>query len=540
MRRYLLLVMFAYTCQHLIGQEKYFVEFVDKNGTPFTIDNPSEFLSPKSVERRERQGIAVIETDLPVSPTYIHNLKGTGAKVLYTLKWFNGAVVEVGNSSILDALESLSFVSNITKVYEATAKSTETPDEDIYKAYSAAFDKQDYYNYGSSANQIKMLNGHMLHNLGFRGKGVTIGVLDGGFLKADILPAFDSLWIFNRIVYTKDFVNPKSDIFQEHSHGMLVLSAMGANIPGAIIGTAPEANYVLIRCEDTSSEQIIEEYNWAVAAELADSLGVDIINSSLGYYDFDATWQNHTYANMDGKSTPIAQAANFAAAAGLLVVASAGNEATYDWKYIITPADAMECVAVGAVNEKGNYANFSSIGPSADGRVKPDISAQGIRTTVQATNGAIGTADGTSLSAPIISGLAACLWQAMPSLTSKELRNRIIRSASLFSNPNFQLGYGIPDFFAAMDSVSQPKGDKNLIIFPNPAKNKVRIMLPLPINTEYTVMLATSTGMIVHYEESKSESLEHTLLIPDRLPSGIYFVQLRSNYGKSMGRIMKN
>lgn len=540
MKKGILIAILSTFFLQINGQDKYFVEFVDKKGTPYTLENPMEFLALKSIERRIKQRISISEIDLPVSPTYIHNLKSTGAKVLYSLKWFNGAVVELNNPEVLNEINNLSFVASTKKIFDSSAKKTATPEEEIYPIYKSKKDQKDYYSYGSSTNQIKMLNGHSLHNMGFRGQGITIAVLDGGFYKADILPAFDSLWVNNRIVHTHDFVNPHSNIYQEHSHGMLVLSVMASNIPEQIVGAAPEANYVLIRCEDTSSEQIIEEYNWAAAAELADSLGVDIINSSLGYYDYDATWQSHSYANMDGNTTPIAKAANIAAEKGMLVVASAGNEATNSWKYIITPADAMGSIAVGAVNATGAYVNFSSIGPSADGRVKPDVAAQGFRTAVQATNGNIGTADGTSLSAPIISGLAACLWQAMPSLTAQELRGKIIQSADLYSNPNYLKGYGIPNFLVAMDSLPQSVKRDRLVIFPNPSQNRVKIKLPLPINTQYSVLLATASGVVVHFEESKSISLEHTIQLPNSLPSGIYLVQLTSHYGTSVGRLMKN
>jgi serine protease AprX len=533
------LIILIVIVQYTNAQEKYFVSFSDKVGTPYSIENPGEFLTEKAIERRLNQGLAIEEFDLPVSPNYIHQIKATGAKVLYPLKWFNGVIIDLNNTSI-EIINTLPFVTNTIKVFDPMVKATYTPEEDIFPIYRTEKDPKDYYDYASSSNQIKMLNGNILHNRGYRGKGITIAVLDGGFLNANILPAFDSLWVYNRIKDTKDFVNPKSDIYLEHSHGMLVLSVLSANIPGEMIGTAPEASYILVRCEDTNSEQIVEEYNWAAAAEYADSIGADIINSSLGYYDYDASWQNHTYKDLDGNTTPIAKAANFASKTGMLVVASAGNEGAIDWKQIITPADAFECISVGAVNSEGIYANFSSIGPSADGRVKPEVIAQGVRTAIQTPNGVIGAADGTSLSAPIISGLAACLWQAFPWLSAKEVRSRILQSASHFNNPNHQVGYGLPNFSYALDSIPSDYQQNDLVVFPNPTFDKINIRLSFPLNTPYSLMISSIMGSIVHYEQVNSVSMVHSVSLPSELPPGVYLVQVNSNYGKNTGRIIKN
>jgi len=446
----ILLLLMGTSLFKLVGQEKYFVEFVDKKGSSHSIHAPSTYLSGKAIERREKQNISITENDLPVSSTYLHEVRRLGVDILFTSKWLNGVVVENPSARQVRQLNKRPFVKEVLKIFDPDIKGTPTPEFPTYSAYTELNDSSNYYNYGSAVVQVEMVNGHHLHNLGYRGKGITIAVLDAGFYKANTLPAFDSLWANKRIVFEKDVVDTNTNIYQENSHGMLVLSVMGANIDGQMVGTAPEASYVLIRCEDTSSEQVIEEYYWAKAAEMADSIGADVINSSLGYYNYDAPYQALSYNELDGKTTPIARAANTAGLLGMLVVVSAGNEALTDWKHIITPADAHECIAVGAVNRKEELAAFSSLGPTYDGRIKPDVVALGEGTVVQTPSGEIGAVDGTSISAPIVSGFAACLWQALPHLTAKELAHIMLQSGSRSSKPNNSMGYGIPDFSKAI------------------------------------------------------------------------------------------
>lgn len=521
------------------SQEKYFVSFIDKQNNSFSIDKPHEFLSIKSIERRERQGIEIDYTDLPVTQSYIQQVKETGAKVMYTLKWFNGLVVETYGDNMVSQIVNLNFVKEIEKVYEPSTKSSILPDEEIFPIYTYQKDPSDFYFYGSSSPQIKMLNGHILHNKGYKGKGITIGVLDAGFYQSNILPAFDSLWTASRVIDIKDFVNPTSNIFEEHTHGTLVLSVLAANFPGQLIGSAPESSYILIRSEDANTEQIIEEYNWAAGAEFADSSGVDIINSSLGYYNFDAIWQNHTYSSMDGITTPAAKAANFAEEKGILVVVSAGNEGSDAWKYIITPSDAIGALAVGAVNSEGERAYFSSIGPSFDSRVKPDIMAMGESTVVQSPNGNIGSANGTSLSAPVISGLAACLWQALPNVGVRELISRIKYSSSFFDNPNYFMGYGIPNFALALDSLPNINSDNDLGIFPNPTSGNSKVIISKPFSIESKLVLISSSGETIFSKTIEPNSSTVSFEIPKKYPSGLYIVKIISGEKSLVGKIVK-
>jgi serine protease AprX len=528
-----------FSCMYLAGQDKYFVSFTDKNNSEFSIDNPSEFLTQKSIQRRHRQGLEVDNSDIPVSATYVQQLKDAGAKVLYTLRWFNGAVIEIYDAETIELINNLESVLTIRKIYEQGHKTSIEPEEEIFPIFTQAKDPNDFYNYGWSSNQIKIHNGNWLHNKGYRGQGITIAVFDAGYFRANTLSTFNKLWADERVVATKDFVNPLSNIYQEHSHGMLVLSVMAGNSPGELVGTAPEANYILIRSEDARSEQIIEEYNWAAAAEFADSLGADIINSSLGYYVYDAPWQNHPYSSMDGKTTPAALAANAAAEKGILVVVSAGNEGETLWKHISTPADAKGILAVGAVNSSGQYVSFSSIGPSADGRIKPEIAAQGYKTVVQTTSGEIGSANGTSFSAPVISGLSACLWQALPNITVQQLIDRIKLSASFHSQPNNFIGFGLPNYSAALDSLPAYIQGTQLHIYPNPTMSEISIRLPHPILSQFKVALLSYTGTVLKSETFSSNSLVHKLIIPEDYPTGVYFVQLVSENEKRVGRVVK-
>jgi serine protease AprX len=538
----LLLICFSVLLLNVNAQDKYFLKFIDKEGTPYSITNPQEFLSERSIARRDRQNIELTEVDLPVSTVYLGQVLATGVQINYSLKWFNGVVVTITDELQLTSLSSLPFVSDVKQIFVSSAKCTPLPEDEVEPTFRKKVAASDYYNYGNSETQVKMMNGHLLHNKGFRGEGILIAVVDAGFKQANALPAFDSLWFDSRVLQTRDFVNPTSNIYEEHSHGMLVLSAIAGNIPGQLIGTAPRASFVLIRSEDTSSEQVIEEYNWAAAAEFADSLGVDIINSSLGYYLFDVEGQNYTYDDLDGETTPSAQAANAAFSRGMLVIASAGNEGNNTWQRIITPSDAFGSIAVGAVDASGNYASFSSIGPSADGRVKPDVSAMGKATVVQNLSGTIGTVNGTSLSAPLVSGMAACLWQYYPTLTANEIRQLIIQSASLYNNPNNLLGYGIPNFGAYASGIIDTSGTKETVrIFPNPTDTTISFVIPQIIaNKELTIRILTNQGTLVYSSSLTANGEIVTFPLPNHLTNGLYFISIKANDTTIVGKFIRS
>jgi len=444
-----------------VAPDKYWIKFTDKNNSPYSIENPEAFLTQKSIDRRIAQGISIEANDLPVNPSYITAVVNTGATLLNVSKWYNSVTIFTDDPTVIIAINALSFVLSTNKVssgISASGKISEKPffenesekeiaESDLIKRNSSG----QGYDYGQAYNQINMLNGIALHDIGFYGKGMIIAVLDAGFLNADILSAFDSLWINNQILGYRDFVDPiNPNIFGSHSHGTSVLSTMGANLPAQMVGTAPQANYWLLRSEDAPTEYLIEELNWVSAAEFADSVGVDIINSSLGYTTFDDPSQNHTYQDMDGNTTPITNGGDLAASKGILVVNSAGNSGNSSWQYIGAPADGDSVFSIGAVTSSGSYASFSSTGPTYDGRVKPNVVAQGSGSTIiSANSGNVTSGSGTSFSSPITAGMIACLWQAHPDKKNTEIMEAIQQSASQANSPDMLLGYGIPDYFAA-------------------------------------------------------------------------------------------
>ena len=537
--KYCLSILIVLQCFCASAQNKYFIEFTNKDGTPFSIDNPHEFLSARSIERRVKQNIAITYDDLPVNPAFIETLNTNGAKILYTINWLNGAVVEIDNQSILSTVASLPFVSQTIEIYNSTASKSSLPNFDIQLSAPKKQKGESYYQYGASAHQIEMLNGNILHNNGYRGQGMLVAVLDAGFSNANSISSLSHLWTNERVVLTRDIVNPQSNIYEEHSHGTTVLTVMASYLPGELIGTAPEASYALIRCEDANSEQLIEEYNWVYAAQIADSIGADVINSSLGYYEFDDDTQNHTYANMDGATTPIAIGANHAASKGMLIVNSVGNEGQSSWEKLITPSDSPNVLAVGAVDSNGDVAFFSSLGPSADGRIKPDVVALGYGTAVQSATGQIGTANGTSLSAPIISGLAACLWQAKPNEGARDIYDLILLSSSNYTTPNFELGYGLPNFASAINSIDKLFDENKLSIFPNPNNGRFSVWLPQNKISTYSILVTSSHGAEVMRETFETNSNIYSFSIPSTESSGLYIVNLMVGSKNYLGKIIK-
>lgn len=448
--KHIILLLSIFFLSSSFADAQYFIlKINDKTGTPYSINAPEDFLSEAAIDRRIRNNIPVTEEDLPLPPQYLQDIRGTGAKILNKSKWFKFVTVRVDSSEIFPQLSNLSFINEIIQVKELNSKKSSDYQkfrlENNYTMLSAPAE----LDYGFSSTQIKMLNGDYLHNNGFTGQGMTIAVLDAGFSQADVQPYLSKLRDENRIITTKNIAYPGETVFGHHTHGMNVLSIMAAYRADTIIGSAPDANYVLITTENTSYENIIEEYNWIAGAEFADSLGVDVINTSLGYNNFDNSEQNHSYSNLDGNTCLITKAAQKAANKGIIVVVSAGNEGDNPWRYITAPGDANDVLTVGSVTSEITLSNFSSVGPTADGRIKPDVVAMGSQTIIAGINGGLYQGSGTSFAAPIIAGLSACLLQANSSAKSIDVVNAIKKSASQYDNPDNFMGYGLPNFAAA-------------------------------------------------------------------------------------------
>jgi serine protease AprX len=381
----------------LVGQansneehQKRLVYFTDKSGSPYSLQQPLQFLSSKALERRQRQNINLTARDLPVNPNYVSGIKQKGVTVWYTSKWFNAAVVQA-SAEQLKSLEELPFVAGTKTLNRFFPADAEVQSKILKLETTASFSVSGKatteLNYGPAFHQANMLGTVDLHKAGFKGSGMTIAVLDAGFPGVQNMTAFSHLFQQNKLKGTFDFVLKQENVFGANSHGTSVLSTMAAYDPGKFVGTAYDANYILLRTEDAVTEHHIEEINWLLAAEYADSAGADVINSSLGYTTFDSPSQSYTYSDMDGNTTLVARAADYAAATGMLVVVSAGNEGSSSWRFIGSPADADSVLAVGAVDSLGTKASFSSFGPSADGQIKPDVVAMGQRVYVLNASG---------------------------------------------------------------------------------------------------------------------------------------------------------
>ncbi len=418
----------------------------DKQGIPFSIDKPQRFLSDKSIERRRRQGLSIDSTDLPVSPVYLKEIADRGVKIVSKSKWNNTVLVRSQNMGILQGLSNLQCVKNSLLAWTSPDSITINYKADRVHDEFNPWDSIVGHKYGAAEEQIKMLNGIPLHNAGYKGRGMTIAILDGGFMNVNAIPCMKDV----NILGTRDFIYPESNSFYNvQEHGTSVLSIMGAYHPYVFIGTAPAASFWLLRCEDLQSESTAEEDYWAEAVEFADSAGVDIINSSLGYQNFDDEETSHSYDELNGETALISRTASMVAAKGMVLVNSAGNDGMGAWKKINFPADAKDILTVGAVSPNGVNAPFSSIGPTKDGRIKPDVMALGSPAQVISGRGTVISDMGTSFSAPVVAGLVACLWQALKDKTALQIIDLVRKSGNNYSTPNDIYGYGIPNFWKA-------------------------------------------------------------------------------------------
>jgi subtilisin family serine protease len=532
------LLQFALLAQ--ISPNHYLVNFTDKDNSPYSLKHPEQFLTQRAIDRRIKYKIAYDETDLPVNQNYIDSLKALGLEIINVSKWFNSVSVYTKDTLLIDTLSKISFIKSVglsKKKVQKVQKDLKEPNTQIKYEQSLDFDSSGYDYYGNGFRQIEMLNAHYLHQAGYRGEGMLVAILDAGFYKVNELAAFDSIRFNNQILGVYDFVDKDTSVYDAATHGMMVLSTIAANIPGEFVGTAPKADFLLLRTEQVASEYIIEEHNWAVAAEYADSLGADIISSSLGYNNFDDTTQSHTYSDMDGNTALISIAADLAAKKGILVVSSAGNEGFSQWKYISAPADADSVLTVGAVTEDENIAFFSSRGPTFDQRIKPDVCAQGMPAIVIAANGMLTASSGTSFSAPILTGAVTCLWQAHPELNNMQIIDAVKQSADRYNQPDTVFGYGIPDFYAAhvyLNSMGQiDENTENILnVFPNPFKNILNIAfysknIEIPYNSKLEIFDVKGKKVIdAHVDDVENNYSLTVINNVEKLSKGVYIVRL--------------
>ncbi|MFT4660256.1 MAG: serine protease AprX [Patiriisocius sp.] len=498
------LLIFVLGCslyvQGQIAPNKYWVSFTDKENNTFELSDPTAFLTERSVQRRINQNIPLDLKDLPVTLSYINQVDAlVDVEILYASKWFNAVAIYCETSNIEEVLLDLPFVGMVKNVLGQKGDDFDmNPKEEVQHITS----RLPVIDYGLSFNQIDMLNGIPLHDAGFEGQGMRIGVIDAGFRSVDQLLAFEGLFDENRIIATKDFVDGDVNVYEEEvsTHGMFVLSTMAGILPDSAYGTATQAEYLLLRSEDTDSELRVEEHNWVAAAEYADSLGVDILTTSLGYTTFDVEGMNYTYEDLDGDTGVLTQASDIAASRGILVLNSAGNSGSNDWHYIGVAADGDSVLAIGAVNPEEIHASFSSFGPTPDGRIKPNVMAQGRNAVLCDFDNTPRTGNGTSFSCPIMAGMTACLWQMHPSATNMEIFHAIEESAHLFVTPNDSMGYGIPDFWAAnliLDELLNVEDiiDVNLVtLYPNPVQGELFLEFFLKNNMDFEIEIFDAKG----------------------------------------------
>lgn len=521
------------------AQEDAWVYFTDKPDAAYYLANPLEMLSQKSLDRRTAQGISLDDTDVPISTTYISQIESaTGITVMAKSKWLNALHVR-GNQTDIQALEGLAFVDHVYYANHSwnltgpTSDSTPISESRVSEKQDK-FDIQVNYDYGGSDNQVQMLNGHLLHEQDYTGQGKIIAVLDAGFTGVDTASPFQRLHDNNLILGGYNFPDGNTDFYTRHNHGTNVLSTMGAYVEGSLVGTAPDAEYYLFITEDVYSENPVEESYWVEAAEMADSLGVDVINSSLGYGSYDNSNYSYSYAQRNGQVGFASRGASIAFQKGIVCVISAGNEGNSGEPHIGIPADAENVLTIGAVDSAEGYVSFSSIGNTADGRVKPDVCAKGLNATISNTSGGITTANGTSFSSPILAGCVASFWSAVPDLSAAEVIQFVKQSADQYTTPDVYKGYGVPDFQLALSLSMETFSNTEVLIYPNPCENSLSIQLGNEKQASF--MLYNQLGQRVLNEQFNT--FQNTINISS-LSSGVYFYDFSSNNSKLRGKLIK-
>lgn len=507
------------------AQDRYFISFKDKTNTSFKVSNPLQFLSQKSIDRRKKEnfgaanGYYVIDEDLPVDGNYVAQVKATGAKVFFTSRWFNGVLVQT-DATTAASIASLACVAKVELV---------APGSKLVGGRVVAKQKKEQAKKAQELqnfHQLQMIGVDQMHAAGYHGEGIDIAVFDDGFKGVNTLSGFQPLFSENRVKGVFNFVNNTTDVYSADDHGTATLSLLAGNLPGTFLGSAYKANFFLYQTEDVTSEYRVEEYNWVFAAERADSAGVDVISSSLGYNQFDMPSMDYTYANLDGKTAICTRAARKAVLRGISVVNSAGNEGNLTWKYIDVPADAEGVIAVGAVDAWGKRSMFSSVGPTADKRVKPDVSAMGTSDVLFTASGCCSTGDGTSFSCPLVAGLVADMRQMLPQSSAADIYDRLIKASSQYTQPDSLLGYGIPNF---KWTEVIPLKDSEVDFFPNPFKDELKLQFKEVKGQPFEVWVYNSTGeCLLHAKETVSWAMNPYPINFLPMAGGLYIIKVRT------------
>ena len=521
------------------SQEDAWVYFTDKPNAQFYLDNPLQMLTQRALDRRTTQGIALNLQDPPIHQPYIDQITAaTGITVKAKSKWMNALHVR-GTQANIAALTALPFVSSVQYANHSLnrgGRPAPTVSSRTQKT-NKFLDTQVNYNYGGSATQVQMLNAHWLHQQNYTGTGKVVAIMDAGFPGVNTQAPFQRLRDNNLILGGYDFVNKTTNPYTGYQHGTQVLSNMGGFADNQLVGTSPDAHYYLFITEDINSENPVEESNWVEALEMADSLGVDVVNTSLGYFEYDNPAYSYTYNDMNGQTSFSSRGADIAFSKGMICVTSAGNSGGSADPHIAVPADAATTLTVGAVNNVEVKANFSSIGPSFDGRIKPDVMAMGVGATVATQTGAISTNNGTSFAGPILAGAVTSFWSAFPNKTNAEIIQFVKASADRFAAPNNDYGYGIPDFQLAYNSAVLSASEfnkKGFVIYPNPAQNQISVSFTQAIsNAEIT--LYNNLGQLVLQKKIQ----DNQAIALDNLNTGIYIYKITFDGASETGKLIK-
>ena len=538
MKKLLLFFFLLLTIPMFSQVQDAWVFFADKENVAASIANPISILTQDAIDRKAMTGVTIDERDVPVNENYITQIKAqTGITVYAKSKWMNCVYVR-GTQSNIDNLLNLPFV---TQVEYADKNLNLLPFDGTPATNKFQIENtKTVYNYGDAANQIQMLNGQYLHEQDFTGTGIKIAVLDAGFPSFSTNPGFANMIADGRLLGTYNFIDRITDVEMYSTHGTKTTSDIGGFLENQFVGTAPEASFYLFLTEDISQENPVEEAWWVEALERADSLGVRVVNTSLGYQDFDNPNYDHTYQDLDGQTTFSARGGNIALEKGMLLVTSAGNDGA-GFMYVGTPGDAPGVFTVGAVDENGDYAWFSSIGPTVDGRIKPDVMAQGASAAVIGTDGQVTFNNGTSFSSPIMAGAAACLWQSRPQTPPAQLMQIVRESASLYNSPTNEMGYGIPNFEDAYNSLQQLGVEEQTLqdyfaVYPNPVKDKLYVSFPQNTDKAILIIYSILGKKIVETEVT----FQQNFISVSSLQKGVYIASVRANNKNVNFKIVKN
>jgi len=538
MKKLLLVVAILCIQQSFAQNQDAWVIFADKENVEASLADPILIMTQEAIDRKTLQGTPIDERDVPINENYVTQIKNaSGITVLSKSKWMN-CVYIIGSQSNIEALLDLPFVTNVEYADTSLNLFPGAPIENKFALEEA--NQRINYNYGSAANQIEMLSGDYLHELDYTGEGMIVAVLDAGFPSIDTNPGFQKMRDENRILGTYDFEARTENVDGTSSHGFNTSSDIGGFLQDEFVGTAPQASFYFFVTEYTPTETPAEEAWWVEALERSDSLGVDVVNTSLGYRVFDNPNYDYSYEDLNGQTTFSARGANIAFDKGMILVTSAGNGGNSSFPTVGTPGDSPGTLTVGAVSSNGNYASFSSIGPTVDGRIKPDVMAQGASAAVISTSGGVDFSSGTSFSSPIMAGVVTCLWQARLQTPNGTIMQIIRESANLYNNPTDEMGYGIPNFEDAYAALQQLGLEdeflmSNFALYPNPVTSKINISFPEEISNATFTIYSILGNKVLSTEISRSFNSVNM----EALNSGMYIASINSNNKQISFKIIK-